>query len=267
MRRGLCLGLPRHRRHHTCTVPRREAGQLQTLNRMQDSGAIDHFFAAAATRPYQLSDADDEPQQQAQQGPRQQIVARPPRLLHWPGVACAAVLGELGWLPFLFELQRLQCGLFGRLATADALGARRGSTFKFALQQPGSSHVFCKRCGMLAFRLLVLVAFCLARVQGRLRGGVGMLCDPCFCNVLMQYRGELMALPSLAEYAVYQPLLHSGNNIHFSRLPSSLLREWTSARCGHHPFQDGRIARHVERDASDCLCGACSHLYFAACHS
>ena len=30
-----------------------------------------------------------------------------------------------------------------------------------------------------------------------------------------QYRGDLMALPSLAEYAVYQPLLHSGNNIYF----------------------------------------------------
>ena len=33
------------------------------------------------------------------------------------------------------------------------LGARRSSTFKFDLQQPGSSHVFCKRCGMLPFRL------------------------------------------------------------------------------------------------------------------
>ena len=47
-----------------------------------------------------------------------------------------------------------------------------------------------------------------------------------------------------------------GNNIHFSRLPSSLLWGWTLALCGHHPLQDGRIARHAQRDASICLCGA-----------
>ena len=48
------------------------------------------------------------------------------RFLHWPsGAPSAAVLGELGWLPFLFAMQRLQFGLFGRLAAADALGARR----------------------------------------------------------------------------------------------------------------------------------------------
>ena len=69
-----------------------------------------------------------------------------------------------------------------------------------------------------------------------------------------QYRGEWMAMPSLAGYAVFQPRLHGGNNIHFSRLPSSLLREWTLARCGHHTFQDGRSARHAHRHP-ECLCG------------
>ena len=112
------------------------------------------------------------------------------RLLHWPGGApSAAVLGELGWLPFLFEMQRLQFGFFGRLATADAPGARRSlaaRVFNFALQQPGSwAHSVSQTMRILAFRFLVLVAFCLARVQGRLRTGVGMLCDRCCCNVLM----------------------------------------------------------------------------------
>ena len=184
------------------------------------------------------------------------------RLLHWPGGApSAAVLGELGWLPFLFEMQRLQFGLFGRLATADALGARRSlaaRVFNFALQQPGSwAHSVSQTMRDSGIPL--------PRSCGLLPGAgarqVAHWSRHAVRPVLLQrahaqYRGELMALPSLADYAVYQPLLHSGNNIHFSRLPSSLLREWTLARCGHHPFQDGRIARHAQRDASDCLCGA-----------
>ena len=47
-------------------------------------------------------------------------------------------------------MQRLQFGLFGRLATADALGARRSlaaRVFNFALQQPGSGAQFRKRSG------------------------------------------------------------------------------------------------------------------------
>ena len=53
---------------------------------------------------------------------------------------CGA-LWSLGWLPYVFEVQRLQFGLFGRLATADAFAARRSLAargFNFALQRPGS---------------------------------------------------------------------------------------------------------------------------------
>eukprot|EP00439_Symbiodinium_sp_Y106_P021066 s9111_g2.t1 len=184
------------------------------------------------------------------------------RLLNWPsGAPNAAVLGELGWLPFVFEVQRLQFGLFGRLATADAFGARRSlaaRVFNFALQRPGSwAHGVSqglRDAGIPLPRLWSLVPGGDARqVAHWSRHAVR--------PVLLhrdhsQYCAELMAMPSLADYAVFQPRLHGGNNIHSSRLPSSLLREWTLARCGHHPFQDGRIARHAPRQGSECLCGA-----------
>ena len=69
------------------------------------------------------------------------------------------------------------------------------------------------------------------------------------------YRAELLAVPSLANYAVYQPRLHCLVSIHSSGLPISAVREWTLARCGHHPFTDGRSARHSHRTDSLCLCG------------
>ena len=69
------------------------------------------------------------------------------RLLHWPsGAPHAAVLGELGWLPFVFEVQRLQFGLFGRLATADAFGARRSlaaRVFQLCFAAPGFVGAWC----------------------------------------------------------------------------------------------------------------------------
>ena len=48
------------------------------------------------------------------------------RLPLWPsGAAGAAVLGELGWHPFLVEVQRVQFALFGRLSVASAHGVHR----------------------------------------------------------------------------------------------------------------------------------------------
>ena len=79
--------------------------------------------------------------------------------------------------------------------------------------------VFRKDCGMLVYRPPV---------------DVDMPCDRC-----CQCRGELMAMPSLANYAVSQPRLQGGNNIHFSWLLLSWLREWALVRCGHHPSFSG----------------------------
>ena len=53
-------------------------------------------------------------------------------------------------------------------------------------------------------------------------------------------------------------ILDFSPNIHASRRLPSLeileVREWTLARCGHHPFLDGRAARHRALN-HPCLCG------------
>ena len=60
------------------------ATDVQTLNGMQDSGAVDHFQVQEMRqqqRPqvFRIDTSEDEPQAQPQQRPRQQIVARPAR--------------------------------------------------------------------------------------------------------------------------------------------------------------------------------------------
>ena len=42
------------------------------------------------------------------------------------------------------------------------------------------------------------------------------------------------------------------------RLPSSVVWEWIQARCGHHPFLDGRVARHRNLKHPCLLVGASS---------
>ena len=64
------------------------------------------------------------------------------RLLLWPsGAPGAAVLGELGWAPFRFEVFKDQFRLFGRLCSVNPAGAYRGvaaRVFRYALEQQGS---------------------------------------------------------------------------------------------------------------------------------
>ena len=63
-------------------------------------------------------------------------------LLQWPSDAPgAAVLGELGWASFVFQVKRLQFGFFGRLSATSTRDVRRGlaaRVFNFALSRPGS---------------------------------------------------------------------------------------------------------------------------------
>ena len=67
-------------------------------------------------------------------------------------------------------------------------------------------------------------------------------------------QAEVAAVPSLRMFARCHPSLSFCAAIHCSRLSSSHVREWTLARCGHHPFMDGRSARHRSL-THPCLCG------------
>ena len=183
------------------------------------------------------------------------------RLLQWPsGAPGAAVLGELGWAPFLFQVKRLQFGLFGRLSATSTRDVRRGlaaRVFNFALSRPGSwayetAQTLHQDGVMSPASYGVLPGSGLRRVWQWTRHQVVQTLQQ---RAHASYRADLLAVPSLANYAVYQPRLHCLVSIHSSGLPISAVREWTLARCGHHPFTDGRSARHSHRTDSLCLCG------------
>ena len=139
------------------------------------------------------------------------------------GAPSAVVLGELGWAPCLFGVLRLQ---FSLVRTWLLLIA--ACLLNFALQQPSSwAHS--------VLRSLQVAGMPLSHSRGLVPGGgerqLAHWSRHALRPVLLQcahtlYRGESLALPSVADYAVLQPHLHGGNTIHFSRLSSPLLREW-----------------------------------------
>ena len=155
------------------------------------------------------------------------------RLLGWPaGAPGVAVLGELGWAPLAMEAKRLQYGLFARLSSAGAHSARRrlaARVFQFALHCPRFwAHSTAQ--GLRIDGVVLPSSFGIG--PGVCMGQVGSWNRRHMHCAQRQYRDELTSVPSLAEYATYQPRFSSGSNIHYSRLPFSALRAWTLARCG-----------------------------------
>ena len=171
----------------------------------------------------------------------------------------AAVLGELGWDPFAVQVLRVQASLFGRLCSATPGGVHRGlaaRVFRYAVGIQSS----------LAAR--ISLALRSAGVTLPAEFGLGPGSDvsilqrwrhscvrPALDGVgLRLRRAEASQVASLATFLQCHPNLDFSPCIHASRLPSSVVREWTLARCGHHPFLDGRVARHRNLD-HPCLCG------------
>ena len=74
-----------------------------------------------------------------------------------------------------------------------------------------------------------------SKVNGRSKLRVSFI-DSC--------RQQLLSIPSLAEYLVRHPTHALDNLVHNRRVSQHDAREWGLARCGHHWFSDGRLARH-----------------------
>ena len=183
------------------------------------------------------------------------------RLLNWPSRSPgAAVLGELGWDPFAVQVLRVQASLFGHLCSATPGVVHRGlaaRVFRYAVGIQSS----------LAAR--ISLALRSAGVTLPAEFGLGPGSDvsllqrwrhrcvrPALDGVgLRLRRAEASQVASLATFLQCHPNLDFSPCIHASRLPSSVVREWTLARCGHHPFLDGRVARHSNLDYT-CLCGS-----------
>ena len=182
------------------------------------------------------------------------------RLLQWPaGAPGAAVLGELGWVSFAFEVFRAQFGLFGRLSSVHPDGAHRGlaaRVFRYALGRQGS------------WAQQVSTSLCENGIDMPHLWGVSPGCSPralavwqrrCMRpalhrNAVAACRNEVAAMPSLRLFAQCHSHMTFCSYVHNSRLQSSVVREWSLARCGHHPFMDGRTARHRSQNLP-CLCG------------
>ena len=79
-------------------------------------------------------------------------------------------------------------------------------------------------------------------------------------------QAEVNQLQSLAIFVECHPTLDFCSDLHGSRLPISSVRERTLARCSHHPFLDGRTARHRAR-SYPCLCGSSDWSFIHALRS
>ena len=183
------------------------------------------------------------------------------RLLSWPaGAPGAAVLGELGWGPFSIEVQKLQTNLFGRLSSTSPVGVHRGlaaRVFRYALRVPNSwAHATASSLSSAGITLPAafgVVPGCAPRFVKRWKE---RCVRPALTTTSFRMRqAESSQLPSLATFFQCHPGLDFCSSIRSSRLPASLIREWTLARCGHHPFLDGRAARHRALHVP-CLCGS-----------
>ena len=69
-------------------------------------------------------------------------------------------------------------------------------------------------------------------------------------------RRQTLAMPSLAEYHQLHPTHSLDNFVHNRRVPFQDARVWGLARCGHHWFGDGRLARHAGLPSSCLFCHA-----------
>ena len=182
------------------------------------------------------------------------------RLLNWPSRSPgAAVLGELGLGP----VRSASPPCASKLIWTPLLGHPRwcapwSCCTCFSLccwhsELPCSSNFFC-------FKVCRCDVAC--RVRFRPGSDVSILqrwrhscVRPALDGVgLRLRRAEASQVASLATFLQCHPNLDFSPCIHASRLPSSVVREWTLARCGHHPFLDGRVARHRNLD-HPCLCG------------
>ncbi|CAE7350365.1 pol [Symbiodinium sp. CCMP2456] len=171
------------------------------------------------------------------------------RLLGWPaGAPSAAVIGELGWAPISVEVHKIQASLFGRLCSADPHGAHRSLAarifFDMLLEFPPLGRIkFGAVSVMPVYLCLLPPESCLAVTTGPLLVG-STFARPALDQLGFQLRQvEVAQLNSFTLFNLCHPCLNFRSDIHSSKLPTHVVREWTLARCRNHPCIDGHAAR------------------------
>ena len=181
------------------------------------------------------------------------------RLLRWPpGAPNVAVLASLAWWDAGTRVRSRAASLAARLlALSPRVPSVVTTVAAYARSQPTS---------WLSATLSQLSAL---GVPAPADWGVGPGAPPTvtrqWCRMAVQralatnwqrtYRREIESRASLCLFAACVPRPVLERRVHNCRVHAATAREWTLARCGHHPFADGRAHRNVPGCHGVCACG------------
>ena len=181
--------------------------------------------------------------------------------MHWPsGTPSAAVYGDLGWIDAeAIALQRA-AGLWSRLRCrppATPLSPIPAVVFQYASTR-GDSWASWADASLRAAGVADPSSWdvgpgqpvSLAR-RWRARAANPRLAD----NSAARFQAAVNTLSSLDLSSAVQHLPNLDARVHNSRIGPAAARDWGLARCGHHPFSDGRSARHCGSVTACPLCG------------
>ena len=181
------------------------------------------------------------------------------RLLSWP----ADAPGALCWATLAGATSPSKCIscrqiCFGRLFSASPVGVHRGlaaRVFRYALRVLMGTRNCCSlsSAGVTLPSAFGVIPGC---APGLVERWKECCVRPALATTSFRLRqAESSQLPYLATFLQCHPGLDFSSSVHCSWLPASLVWEWTLARCGHHPFLDGRPALHLALH-QPCLCGS-----------
>ena len=183
------------------------------------------------------------------------------RILGWPdGAPRVAVFGDLGWHRADALALRRRASLFVRLLRGPPPSCRftAHDVFRYAFERGDTWAADTAR------------AIALLGVPSPASWGIGegvpsssgdRWLRAAFLPRLEAHAREThhtacAAINSLGLYHDAQPAPRLQTLVHNTRIHATSARAWGLARCGHHPFADGRSARHVGSTPTPCQCGA-----------
>ena len=185
------------------------------------------------------------------------------RLLGWPaGTPTAAVLAELGWHSTRLLSLRRATYFYARLRCIANNGSRQRmveAVFRYAQSQ---SHSFaCKvirELSAIGFQVPSEWSIGPGVPRANVRSWCRTIASPIFTAAAQnEYRNAAASVPSLSTFLECQPWVGLQRRVRGRACFGEDAREWSLARCGHHPCSDGRALRH--RCAHfPCPCGAIS---------
>ena len=193
------------------------------------------------------------------------------RALRWPsGTPNVAVWGTLGWWDAATRVRQRAASLIARLlALPRNSRSVVASVVAYAQTQP-SSWLSSTLANLSACGVPLPSAWGIG--PGVPRSAVANWCRNASSHTLgahflRRYAQDFAAIESLSVFQACVPRPLLDRRIHNTRISAGAAREWTLARCGHHPFTDGRPSRHVAQAHGICACGNAADVFMHAVRS